>query len=264
MESKMKRATLAIAVALIGVFGISQGSASAKPTPTTVKRHPCTDPNYKSSSYSGGVAYSNYYVTNDVWNPVSITQRLSACGHNSFYVTAHVKNEGGAVQSYPNSQINFDSPTVASFATLTSNFGFKDPPTGSGLDYEFAYDIWLGGATAWADPGTHTEMMLWEYNHVQRPAGSVVGTATLDGARWTVWEVGNLTGKNGDIVTFVRKARAERGRMNLLVFFDYAAGKGWLQRGRSAHLWQVDWGAELCAAPKGSVFDFTAFNVKST
>ena len=69
----MKRATLAIAVALIGVFGISQGSASAKPTPTTVKRHPCTDPNYKSSSYSGGVAYSNYYVTNDVWNPVSIT-----------------------------------------------------------------------------------------------------------------------------------------------------------------------------------------------
>ncbi|MGO9344516.1 MAG: GH12 family glycosyl hydrolase domain-containing protein [Acidimicrobiales bacterium] len=219
----------------------------------------CKHPNYTSSSYGGHVAYGpNYVVENDVWNPIRIDQKLYSCQHNSFYVSASVRNEGGAVESYPSSQYTF-SPHVkiSKFSTLTSDFGFEHPPTGSGLDYEFAYDIWINGYGG----NNHTEVMIWEYNDGQSPAGSKVGTAFLDRSRWVVWKGGKAGKDGGDIITFVNAPR-KSGTVNLLDFFHYISGKGWLSDGMNADLWQIDWGAELCAAPSNTVFDFTAFNVK--
>jgi hypothetical protein len=218
----------------------------------------CRDPNYTSSSYQGDTGYgSNYAVKNNVWNPIRISQKLYSCQRNSFYVSASVANEGGAVQSYPSSQYTFSSPVkISKFSSLTSDFGFKNPPSGQGLDYEFAYDIWINGYGG----NDHTELMIWEYNYGQTPAGSEVGSVPLDGSRWLVWKGGNVREDGGDVVTFVN-APMESGTVNLLDFFDYAAGKGWLSDGENADLWQVDWGAELCATPKNTVFDFTAFNM---
>jgi hypothetical protein len=229
------------------------------PSEQSVVMQQCGDPNYISSSYGGHTGYdSNYMVENNVWNPIKISQKLYACQPNSFYVSASVANEAGAVQSYPSSQYTFSSPVkISKFSNLTSDFGFKNPPTGWGLDYEFAYDIWINGYGG----NDHTELMIWEFDYGQTPAGSEVGTASLDGSRWLVWKGGTVGKDGGDVVTFVN-APAESGTTNLLDFFDYAAGKGWLSGGRNADLWQVDWGAELCATPKNTVFDFTAFDVK--
>jgi hypothetical protein len=227
----------------------------------SVEMQQCKYPNYTSSSYNGDTGYdSDYIVENDVWNPIKISEKLYACQHNSFYVSASVTNEGGAVQSFPSSQYTFSSPVeISKFSSLTSEFGLKNPPTGRGLDYEFAYDIWINGYGG----NDHTELMIWEYNDGQTPAGSNVGTVTLDGARWFVWLGGTAGEHGGDIVTF-DTTRRESGNTDLLAFLDYAAGENWLSGGKNAHLWQVDWGAELCAAPKNTVFDFTAFNVKFT
>jgi hypothetical protein len=222
----------------------------------------CRDPNYISSSYQGHTDYdSNYVVENNVWNPIRIFQKLYSCQHNSFYVSASVANEdGAAVQSYPSSQYTLSSPVeISKFRTVTSEFGLKSPPTGSGLDYEFAYDIWFNGYGG----NNHTELMIWEYNDGQTPAGSKVATASLDGSRWLVWKGGNAGRDGGDIVTFVSAPR-ESGTVDLLDFFDYAAANGWLSHGKDAELWQVDWGAELCATPRNTIFDFTAFNVSIT
>ncbi len=226
---------------------------------SSVAMQQCRHPNYTSSSYSGQTAYgSNYEVENDVWNPVRIHQKLYSCQHNSFYVSASVTNEGGAVQSYPSSQYTFSSHVeLTKFKTLTSDFGFEHAPTGSGLDYEFAYDIWINGYGG----NNHTEVMIWEYNDGQTPAGSKVGTASLDGSRWVVWEGGKVGRDGGDIVTFVDAPR-ESGTVDLLDFFHYMVGKRWLSGGMNAKLWQIDWGAELCGAPNNTVFDFTAFKVK--
>jgi Glycosyl hydrolase family 12 len=226
----------------------------------TVAKHQCRHPNYRSSSYKGKKDYgSNYDVENDVWNPVGIKQTLYSCQHNSFYVSASVTNRGGAVQSYPSSQYTFNSPVeISRFSALKSDFGLKRPPTGKGLDYEFAYDIWIDGYNG----NDHTELMIWEYNHRQTPAGSKIGTASLDGARWEVWHGGKVRKPGGDIVTFVNRVPTESGTLDLRAFLRYAATNGWLDRGMSARLWQVDWGAELCATPKKTIFDFTAFNVK--
>jgi hypothetical protein len=231
-------------------------TASTQP----VVMHQCKDPNYTSSSRNGQTVYgANYIVGNNVWNPIRISQTLYSCAHDSFYVNAHVTDEGGAVQSYPSSQYNFSSPRkISNFSSLTSEFGVEHPPAGPGLDYEFAYDIWLNGYGG----NSHTELMIWEYNHGQRPAGSKVGTASFGGATWELWRAGEAGKGGGDIVTFVNKVRTRSGTTNLLAFFHYAARMGWLSDGEKADLWQVDWGAELCASPAHTIFDVTAFDVK--
>jgi hypothetical protein len=228
----------------------------------SVVMHQCRHPNYRSSSHKGRTDYgSSYTVSNNVWGPIKISQTIYSCAHNSFYVKARVADKGGAVQSYPSSQYTFRSPIkISKFSSLTSEFGLEHPPTGSGLDYEFAYDIWINGYGG----KKHTELMIWEYNHGQRPAGSKRGTASFDGATWEVWKSGAAGKGNGDIVTFVNKVRTKSGTTHLTTFLDYSAGKGWLSHGKNAELWQIDWGAELCASPKHTTFDFTAFDVKFT
>ena len=253
-------ALICIAMAVV-VVDLRYDAVPAVSTQSVVT-HECRHPNYISSSHTGGTGYgSNYNVENNVWEPIEISQTLYSCAQDSFYVKAHVVYKGGAVQSYPSSQYTFRSPVeISTFSRLTSQFGLESPPSGRGLDYEFAYDIWINGYGG----KKHTEMMIWEFNHGQRPAGSKVGTVSLDGATWEVWKSGRVGKGDGDIVTFVNKVRTKSGTTDLLAFSRYAARKGWLSGGNNAHLWQVDWGAELCSCPKGTKFDFTAFNVRFT
>ena len=177
-------------------------------TNQSVAMHQCRHPNYVSSSDKAHTVYGpDYTVENDVWNPIKISQKLYACQHNSFYVSASVTNKGGAVQSYPSSQYTFSRPVeISTFSSLTSEFGLKNPPTGSGLDYEFSYDIWINGYGG----NDHTELMIWEYNDGQTPAGSNVGTASLDGGKWFVWLSGDARKHGGDIVTFDTTAQGVR------------------------------------------------------
>jgi hypothetical protein len=251
-------AVLSLATAI--VVTDLRGNAASIAATESVSMHRCTDPNYTSSSHKAQKRYgSDYIVMNNVWDPIDISQTLYSCAHNSFYVRAHVADEGGAVQSYPSSQYTFASPPkISTIVTLTSEFGLENPPTGPGLDYEFAYDIWINGYSG----NKHTELMIWEYNHGQRPAGSKVATALLGGATWNVWVSGEAGRGGGDLVTFVNTVRTTSGTAVLPPFFHYAVGKGWFSGGENADLWQIDWGAELCASPKGTVFDFTAFDVR--
>ncbi len=63
-----------------------------------------------------------------------------------------------------------------------------------GLDYEYAYDIWLTTASAATSNNwdNKLELMIWNYVNGQVPAGSVAGTLS-DGSK--VWVAGsNSTG----------------------------------------------------------------------
>jgi hypothetical protein len=76
--------------------------------------------------------------------------------------------------------------------TLTSSFNITPPADSSGLDYEYAYDIWLtssSAATA-ADWSNDLELMIWTYVNGQVPAGSVAATLS-DGSK--VWVRGDNT-----------------------------------------------------------------------
>jgi hypothetical protein len=69
-------------------------------------------------------------------------------------------------------------------STLTSSFNITPPADSSGLDYEYAYDIWLttGSAATSDDWSNDLELMIWTYVNGQVPAGSVAGTLS-DGSK---------------------------------------------------------------------------------
>ena len=149
---------------LAGCDSVVQQASAAVPT------HQCTNWNIESTSCLKKYSYGpEYIVMNDVWNPVQINQTLYSCNFNSFYVSAKVEYRDGAVQSFPSAQYTFPNPpSVSQFKSLASDFRVSDPPSGPGLDYEFAYDIWFDGYGG----NDHTELMIWTYTHGRLPSGT--------------------------------------------------------------------------------------------
>lgn len=258
----MRKLLLCASVVTLAVVAIPASKAVAASASSTIATHECSTWNYSSKSYEGQQAYGQrYMVENDVWNPVKIKQTLYSCNFNSFFVEANVHNEANAVQSYPSSQYTFAEPTeISKFKLLTSDFRISDPPVGSGLDYEYAYDIWING---YGGKG-HTEMMIWTYNDGQRPSGDKLsGTISVDGHTFYVWKGGTL-GSTGDMVTFEATKNYRSGNTNLLPFLSYASSHGWLESASSTPVWQIDYGAELCQTAGMTKFDFTDFRVRYT
>ena len=195
---------------------------------------------------------SPYFVSNDMWNAsgYSVTQTLYACSYSNWYVTATMNNDSGdgAVKTYPNSQRDFNS-RISSLSSVTSTFAETSPGTGI---YEDAYDIWVNGL---ATSGS-TEVMIWTQNHGQTPSGSVQGTVTFDGRSYTVW-------KSGSYIAFVANANFTAGTMNLLDFFQWIIGKGWMPA--DSTLSQVCYGAELVSTNGvPATFTFSNYSVSAS
>jgi hypothetical protein len=228
----------------------AQGTASAPSR--------CADPNFTTSSHDGGVGYGGYVVSNDMWNPLSVRQTLYACGYHSWYVVSTMTSRGGAVQTYPNSQMTFARrPRLAALSSLASSFSESSTPSGSGDDYEYAYDIWING---YGGRGA-SELMIWNDNHGQSPGGSLQGTFTNEGRTYDVYVTGTASG--GDYVAFVSTSNFTAGTLNLVDFFRAATSEGWIDHGSAARLWQVDYGVEICSTGgRPATFDFTNFDVR--
>ena len=107
----------------------------------------------------------------------------------SFGVVLNANKGTTEVVGYPSDQCLLYSALPS---TLTSSFDVAPPANSSGLDYEYAYDIWLTTAAAATSNNWNNdlELMIWTYVNGQVPAGSVVGTLS-DGSK--VWMGGNNT-----------------------------------------------------------------------
>jgi hypothetical protein len=198
-----------------------------------------------------------------VWDGINISQTLYACNKNSWYVTASANQTGdnGAVQSYPDTNVTLAAPLISSFTSMTSNFRiYGTPPSCSGNDYEYASDDWIGDANEWSDASTHTELMIWHYTCNQVPAGTDVGTTTINGRAFSVWLAGGLGQSNGDIVTFKAVTNYTSDQTDVLAFLQYAQSQGWLVS--APHFWQDGEGAELCYTNGQQTFGLQAFNLK--
>jgi hypothetical protein len=213
----------------------------------------CTAPSFSTSSTDGGETAGPYYVLNNMWNAANypVSQTLYVCSATNWYVDATMNNDSGdgAVKTYPNVQDTFsNSPAISSFSSINSSFAQSTNPGGI---YEYAYDIWINGL---ATSGS-TEVMIWTYNHGQRPSGSQVGTVTVGGEGYQVW-------RNGSYIAFVADQNVNSGTVNLLGFFDYIVSQGWLPS--SAKLSQICYGVELVSTNSvPETFTFTNFSVSS-
>lgn len=231
-------------------------SASASPTPVSGGTDPsCTNPKYTTSAQSGMWNLAPYFVFNDMWNVsrYQVSQTLYACSYSNWYVDATMNNDSGdgAVKTYPNSHRDFDSePRIDSFKSITSTFAETSPNSGI---YEDAYDIWLNGI---ASSGS-TEVMIWNYNHGQSPAGSRVASATFGGRSYQVYKT------TGNYIAFVADSNFTSGTVNLFDFFKWVIAKGWIPAGST--LGQVDYGAELVSTNGvPATFTFSNFSVNAS
>ena len=226
------------------------GSATA---PASAGSATCTHPSFVTSDQYGMWNLAPYFVYNNMWgiSGYSVTQTLYACSSSDWYVVADMNNDSGDghVKTYPNAHRDFDNePAISSLQSVTSTFAETSPGTGI---YEDAYDIWLNGI---ATSGS-TEVMIWTENHGQVPSGSQVATVTLDGRSWAVWRAGTY-------IAFVATSNFTSGTMNLLTFFQWIIGQGWMPS--SSTLGQVDYGAELVSTNNvPATFTFSNFSVNA-
>lgn len=213
----------------------------------------CTHPQFTTSSTTGMWPNGPYFVSNNMWNSsgYSVTQTLYACSFSNWYVVANMNNDSGngAVKTYPNVQENFNEKPISSFHSITSTFAETSPHVGI---YEDAYDMWLNGV---ASSGS-TEVMIWTENFHQVPSGSVVASVTLGGRAYQVW-------KSGSYIAFVADSNFISGTMNLLQFYDWITGQGWIPA--SSGLGQIDYGAELVSTNSAPAkFSFTNFSISTS
>ena len=140
-------------------FGGSGGGSGTTPPPSS---------NIGCEYTSHSTANVNGYTVNELshtdGNPASFSVQLNANPTN--------KN----VIGYPADQCLLYSPTMP--ANLTSSYKITPPANSTGLDYEYAYDIWINtpaninSSNAWTG---QTEIMYWVYNNGQRPATGTDG-----------------------------------------------------------------------------------------
>ena len=245
-------------------------SASAHPTPSSSSSSPapsnsptsspppsngsCTHPQLVTSDPNGMLSESPYFVAQDMWNAsgYSVTQTLYACSYSNWYVVATMNNDSGdgAVKTYPNAHMDFDSsPTINSFNTISSSFA--ESGGGSGI-YEYAYDIWLNGI---ATSGS-TEVMIWNDNHGQSPGGSYQETVSIDGRSYQVYS-------SGSYIAFVATSNYTSGTVNLLEFFKWLMSKGMIPSNTT--MGQVDYGIELVSTNNApETFSVNNFSVSTS
>jgi hypothetical protein len=178
-------------------------------------------------------ANGGYFVFNNVYNTTDSPgpQTLSACSYQSWYVVSDQSSDAGAVESYPNVQMNFSDVPVSSLHVITSRFAETSPHVGV---YEDAYDIWLNGV---ATAGS-TQVLVWVDNDNRVPTGTKVTTTMLGGRTYDVWK----TSDDAHIV-FVATMTFTSGTVDLLEIIDWTIAQDWL--GANATLAQIDFGVEI-------------------
>ena len=135
--------------------------------------------------------------------------------------------------------------------TLTSAYRVTPPSSSSGLDYEYAYDIWLTTSSAATnfDWNNDLELMIWTDVNGQQPAGSKVDTLS-DGS--AVWFAGTI-GDNNSTVSVVLPSNSTSGTVNISSIVSQLKSLGYVPSSDTGIL-DVEYGIE---APYGGGNTFT-------
>ena len=266
--------------------GTATATATATGTATPTSTPPagtnvCTDQNayvsWNGEEYvwigdSGSTGWTNewgngpmdpYYADAGMWNAngYPVYQKTVFCDHDSWYADIKMNNNSGdgAVKTYPNTHVDFHNwgtgiePALSSIPSLSSTFAHKSP-TGTGLSYNWAFDLWLNQYD--------TEVMIWtDYANRGPWENKVASNVTIDGRQWDLWKAACC-----DAMAFMAAGQTSNnasfsgGTVNLKAFLNYLQNRGLVSQ--QATLTAVDYGVE--AVSTGNVvkrFDVTDFSV---
>jgi hypothetical protein len=196
---------------------------------------------YNKDTWSGdaaGVGYTVTHLADSTGNPSSFSVKINANSNNT------------EVVGYPDTKCVM---YAALPANLNSSFSITPPASSSGLDYEFAYDIWLttaAKATSFDWDGD-LELMIWNYTVAQKPAGYYDGgfrTTLSDGSKVYV-DGNNSTG----IVSVLMPSNLTSGNVNISNLVSILKSKGYVNSSYNGIL-DLEYGIE---APYGGNQTFT-------
>jgi glycosyl hydrolase family 12 len=240
------------AVALVSGLMLAAACSSASTECSACHTSSCPDPVFETSDPNGGWSVGGYYVHNNMWNcgSYACSETLYACSYDNWYVVANLNNDSGdgAVKTYPNVHKDYGDVPIGSFHAITSTFAETSPHVGI---YNVAFDIWINGI---ASTGC-TEIMIWNENHNQVPAGTQVETVTLGGRTYHVWKT-----PDSGYIAFVPTVIFTSGTVDLLEIFQWVMGKNWLPS--DSWVSQIDFGVEIVSTDgRDAVFEFTDFSI---
>ena len=185
---------------------------------------------------SDGFQY--WWINNDAWNGGHGPQTLNVCSPSSWTAISNQPNNGGAVETYPDSEYDVggrdepSSETISNYHAITSTFAEQYPSTGT---WDAAYDLWLNN---WS-----TEIMIWNQwaggqSYWPNLANGSGGKAlTLAGVPYHFYN-------NGGELMFFRDTQVTSGSVDILAAFQWLVTNGYV-KGTDVPS-QLEYGVEIC------------------
>jgi Glycosyl hydrolase family 12 len=252
----------ASSMALLGTAAVpvlTAGSAHAATTPLSgMQSRPVADGAYtlqnnewgsgaqESVTTSGNVGFT---VTN---SSISNATNAAPGGYPSVYAGCHWGNcTSGGLGAHPVQVTTLTSP-----GTVTTSWKTTQP--GGSAAYDVAYDLWFNHTPAATGQPDGAELMVWLNHHGPvQPFGSQVGTATIGGVSYQVWEGGQPW---GDTITYVMASPATSVRdLDVGGLAAGAVRRGYIKN--SWYLIDVEAGFELWRGGAGLTTDSFSVNV---
>jgi hypothetical protein len=217
---------LVAALFAAGMGASVTASATTKPRSHKPTSDNCTNPVFTTSNAegtdntdSGPRSPEYWWVNNDAWSGSHGPQTLSVCNQSSWYAVSNQPNNGGGVETYPDTEYDVggrDDPSttpISGWNSITSTFSEDFPSLGG---WDAAYDLWLNN---WS-----TEIMIWN-----QWAGSnsywpdqATTTVTLDGVAYKFYD-------NAGELMFFRDIQVASGSVNILAAFRWLISQGFVK-----------------------------------
>ena len=243
--------TTTTTVAPTTTTGAPTTTTGAPTTTTPPSGGNCTDPVWSSSDAEAtdntdpndGQQY--WWVDNDAWSGGHGPQTMNVCNESSWYATSDQPNEGGAVQTYPNTEYDVggratpSTTPISGYSSITSTFSEDYPSDGS---WDAAYDLWLNN---WS-----IETMIWnQWSGAQAYWPGIATTSvTLGGVGYKFYD-------NGGELMFFRDTQVTSGSVDILAVYQWLVANGYVSA--SDVPTQLEYGVEICATSGTETFPMT-------
>lgn len=221
------------------------------PSSSPVSDANCSNPSYSSSDAeatdntdpSDGSQY--WWVNNDAWSGSAGPQTIYVCNQSSWYVVSNQTDNGGQVETYPDTEYDVggrDNPstkTISQWNSISGTFAEDFPSAGS---WDAGYDLWTNNWT--------NETMIWN-----QWAGSqdywyqqATTTVSLDGVPYKFID-------NGGELIFMRENQVQSGSVDILAAWQWEVANGYAKA--SDVPTQMEYGVEICATTGAETFPVT-------
>jgi hypothetical protein len=112
----------------------------------------------------------------------------------------------------------------SAFTGLRTSTSMSYPSSGN---WDAAYDLWFDPTARTNGQNTGAEIMVWlNHSGPPQPIGSKVGTVSLAGGTWDVWE-GNI---GWNVISYVRTTAVTSISFPISTFFEDAVSRGYANR----------------------------------